>query len=62
MGQVIRFPFERRLSSNRAERHRLPEGSATIIILPVVRIERHAVPEKAPRLGRHVSPGRRSKT
>ena len=49
MGKVIRFPIERRLAAVRAD-SRPREGSATICILPVVRIERHAEAE-APKLG-----------
>ena len=49
MGKVIRFPIERRQSSNRAELQR--EGCASIVILPVVRIERHGATEEGPKLG-----------
>jgi hypothetical protein len=45
MGKVIRFPIERRLASTRAEAHP-HQGSASIVILPVVRIERHDAIEK----------------
>ena len=41
MGTVIRFPVERRASRDGATA--LPAGeSASIVILPVVRIERHS--------------------
>lgn len=49
MGKVIRFPIERRLAAIRAD-SRPREGSASICILPVIRIERHAEAE-APKLG-----------
>ena len=38
MGTVIRFPDEKRPSSHKDVVH---DGPASIIILPVVRIERH---------------------
>jgi hypothetical protein len=47
MGEVIRFPIERRLASTRAEAHP-HQGSASIVILPVVRIERHDATGKVP--------------
>ena len=47
MGQVIRFPIERRLSSRRTEIH-AHEGSASVVILPAVRIERHGAMGEAP--------------
>jgi hypothetical protein len=40
MGIVIRFPAERRMSRNEADA-RPHNGPASIVILPVVRIERH---------------------
>jgi hypothetical protein len=49
MGKVIRFPIERRLAMKADSRPR--EGSASIIILPVIRIERHATSGRAPKLG-----------
>jgi hypothetical protein len=48
MGQVIRFPVEQRLCSKRTGVHPR-NGSATILILPVIRIERHGATGKAPR-------------
>jgi hypothetical protein len=50
MGMVIRFPIERRLASTQSE-PRAREGSASIVILPVIRIERHAATGEAPKLG-----------
>ena len=50
MGKVIRFPIERRLASTQSE-PRAHVGSASIIILPVIRIERHAATGEAPKLG-----------
>jgi hypothetical protein len=50
MGQVIRFPIERRLAAANAQ-SRPREGSATILILPVIRIERHQAAGDAPKLG-----------
>jgi len=46
MGTVIRFPIERRMSNDRPETEPR-EGSASITILPVVRIERHRDAEAA---------------
>jgi hypothetical protein len=46
MGTVIRFPIERRMSNDRPTTEPR-EGSASIIILPVVRIERHRDAEAA---------------
>jgi hypothetical protein len=40
MGTVIRFPIERRTSRKTVGEVRRPEETASIIILPVVRIER----------------------
>lgn len=47
MATVITFPTERRAPRG-AEAADRPAGSATIIILPVVRIERHAEPALGP--------------
>jgi hypothetical protein len=50
MGKVIRFPIERRLASARADASAHPrEGSAVIVILPVVRYERHGAAGPTPR-------------
>ena len=57
MGQVIRFPIERRLASVRTE-SRAHEGSAAIYILPVVRIERHVATGEAPKAGAKSSSAR----
>ena len=57
MGKVIRFPIERRLAMKADSRPR--EGSASIIILPVIRIERHATSGQAPKLaGKRRAPAR----
>ena len=47
MGEVIRFPIERRQASKCAETQQC-KLTAAIFILPVVRIERHA-PTAAPK-------------
>ncbi len=47
MSTVIRFPVERRMSGSRAA-PRSQQASATIIILPVVRIERRSAVGYAP--------------
>ena len=59
MGKVIRFPIERRLASTQSE-PRAHEGSASILILPVIRIERHFdEPAGAPGTGNSPGRGRR---
>jgi hypothetical protein len=40
MGTVIRFPIERRTARKTVSESRRPEETASIILLPVVRIER----------------------
>jgi hypothetical protein len=45
MGDVIRFPDEGRVV--RFGRNEAADQSATIIILPVIRVERYAVAESA---------------
>lgn len=42
MGMVIRFPENAGARRARAERDPSPQAGASIIILPVIRIERHA--------------------
>jgi hypothetical protein len=46
MGTVIRFPIERRTTRKDVNASRPPEQTASIILLPVVRIERW---EQAPK-------------
>ena len=48
MGEVIRFPIERRKASKCAETQQ-GKLTASIFILPVVRIERHAPTSAAPK-------------
>ncbi|MEA2935229.1 MAG: hypothetical protein QOD74_1875 [Variibacter sp.] len=58
MGEIIRFPDEKRLSWSGTSRHAGAE-SASIVILPVIRIERqlaHVDPALSPELD---SPGGR---
>jgi len=40
MGTVIRFPIERRTARKTVSASRRPDETASIILLPVVRIER----------------------
>ena len=57
MGAVIRFPLEDRIADRRSF---IVDEPASIIILPVIRIERHVeqpVDDRAPRKGK--SPRRR---
>ncbi len=54
MGIVIRFPQERRLTTG--EEAKSFTGSATIIILPAVRIERHGEAATVPELPNCMTP------
>ena len=61
MGIVIRFPDEKRMSWNGAGA-RPQDAPASVVILPVIRVERHgddAAGELAPDTGAPRGPGRR---
>ena len=66
MGTVIRFPDEKRMTWNGAG-IRTQDGPASVVILPVIRVERHAddtggaAPDAGtPRGSGRRRPGRRS--
>ena len=64
MGTVIRFPDEKRLSWNSAGA-RVQDAPAPVVILPVIRVERHGddpASGLAPDAGTPRGPGRRRRT
>ena len=60
MGTVIRFPDEKRMTFNGAG-SRMQDGPASVVILPVIRVERHADDSggAAPNAGSPSGSGRR---
>jgi hypothetical protein len=57
MGDVVPFPFKQQVATRTAASRPLREGS--VVILPVVRIERSARPKRRRAEARRVSPSMR---